>query len=96
MGIMTRKLGTEFVIGSDRSASDAPSNRPPKGRPSESYEVWTGKNWSAVMTEAQTFGTLDAADDYVRVNFAAVTGLVPAPRSRVSGGHQDQRLPLRP
>ena len=26
-------------------------------------------NWSVVMTEAKTFGTLDDADDYVRVNF---------------------------
>ncbi len=29
------------------------------------------------MTEAKTFGTLDDADDYVRVNFAQVTGLLP-------------------
>ena len=76
MGIMTRKQGTEYVISSDRGALDAPTDRAPKGRPLESYEVWTGKNWSAVMTEAATFGTLDDADDYVRANFAKVTGLL--------------------
>ena len=78
MGIMTRRQGPGFVISSDRSASDAPTNRPPKGRPSENYEVWTGSSWSAVMSEAKSFGTLDDADDYVRVNFAQVTGLLPA------------------
>jgi hypothetical protein len=78
MGIMTRRQGAGFVISSDRSASDAPTNRPPKGRPTESYEVWTDSGWSAVMSEAKTFGTLDDADDYVRINFARVTGLLPA------------------
>jgi|GEM_PF-2478232 len=76
MGIMTRKLGNNFVISSDRSTADAPTNRAPKGRPAESYEVWTGQNWSTEMTEAETFATLDDADDYVRVNFAKVTGLI--------------------
>ena len=76
MGIMTRRQGADFVISSDRSAADAPTNRAPKGQPSANYEVWTGTTWSPVMTEAKTFGTLDDADDYVRVNFAAVTGLL--------------------
>jgi hypothetical protein len=82
MGIMTCKQGTEYVIGSDRSATDAPTNRPPKGRPSGSLEVWTGETWSAVMTDAKTFGTLNDADEYVRANFSKVTGqLSPAKRS---------------
>jgi len=74
MGIMTRKSGTEYVISSDRSATDAPVNRAPKGRPSGNYEVWTGDAWSAEMTAAKTFGTLDDADEYVRANFKKVTG----------------------
>jgi hypothetical protein len=65
MGILTRKQGTSFVIGSDRSSTDAPTTRPPKGRLSESIAVWTGENWSAVMNEAMTFETLDDADEYV-------------------------------
>jgi hypothetical protein len=74
MGILTRKQGTDYVIGSDRSATDAPTGRAPKGRPSDSYEVWTGEAWSAVVTEAMTFDTLDDADEYVRANFSKVTG----------------------
>ena len=74
MGIMTRKLGTEYVISSDRSATDAPVNRAPKSRPSESYEVWTGDAWSAEMTAAKKFESLDDADEYVRANFKKVTG----------------------
>ena len=76
MGVMTRKQGTEYVISSDRSATDIPTTRAPARRPTDSYEVWTGKNWSAEMSEAKTFGTLDDADEYVRANFAKVTGLL--------------------
>jgi hypothetical protein len=74
MGILTRRQGTGFVIGSDRSATDAPSTRPPKGRLSDSIAVWTGETWSPEMTEAMTFDTLDAADEYVRANYAKVAG----------------------
>ena len=74
MGILTRRQGSEYVIGSDCSAADAPSSRAPKGRPASSYEVWTGEIWSAVITDAKTFATLDAADEYVRANFARVIG----------------------
>jgi hypothetical protein len=74
MGILTRKQGTGFVIGSDRNATDAPTTRPPKGRLSDSIAVWTGGTWSAVMTDAMTFETLDDADEYVRVNFSKVAG----------------------
>ena len=74
MGILTRKQGTGFVIGSDRSATDAPTTRPPKGRLSESIAVWTVESWSAVMTEAMTFDTLDDADEYVKANYSKVAG----------------------
>jgi hypothetical protein len=74
MGILTRKQGTGFVIGSDRSATDAPTTRPPKGRPSDIIAVWTGETWSAVMTEAMMFDTLDDADEYVRANSSKVAG----------------------
>ena len=72
MGILTRKQGTSYVIGSDRFATDAPTTRPPKGPLSGSIAVWTGETWSAVMTEAMTFETLDDADEYVRANFSKV------------------------
>jgi hypothetical protein len=71
---MTRRQGTAYVIGSDRSVTDAPTNKAPKGKPSDNYEVWTGEAWSAVMSDAQTFETLDSADEYVRANFEKVTG----------------------
>ncbi len=74
MGILTRKQGTGFVIGSDRSATDAPTTRAPKGRLSDSIAVWTGETWSPEMAEALTFDTLDAADEYVRANYAKVAG----------------------
>ena len=53
MGVMTRQQGAAFVISSDRSSTDAPTNRAPKGRPS--FENWTGETWSAVM-ELTLFG----------------------------------------
>jgi hypothetical protein len=74
MGILTRKQGTDYVIASDRSVTDAPTSRPPKMRSSDSLAVWTGESWTAVMTEAMTFDTLDDADEYVRANFSKVTG----------------------
>ncbi len=74
MGILTRKQGAGFVIGSDCFATDAPTARPPKGPLSESIAVWTGETWSAVMTEAMTFDTLDDADEYVKVNYSKVAG----------------------
>jgi hypothetical protein len=83
MGILTRKQGPDYVIGSDRSAMDAPTNRAPKGRLAESLAVWTGETWSAVMTEAMTFGTLDDADEYVRANFSKVTGQISATKPSI-------------
>ena len=79
MGILTRKQGTDYVISSDRSATDAPTARAPKGPLSGSIAVWTGDVWSAVMSEAMTFHTLDDADEYVRANYSKVVGqLTPA------------------
>ena len=63
-----------FVIGSDRNATDAPTKRPPKVRPTDSFAVWTGEAWSDVTIEALTFGSLEDADEYVRANFSKVTG----------------------
>ena len=74
MGILTCKQGTEYVIGSDRSATDGPTKRPPKKHVSGSLEVWMRETWLAVMTEAMTFDTLAIADEYVRANFAKITG----------------------
>jgi hypothetical protein len=82
MGVLTRKQGADYVIGSDRDATDAQTVRPPKGRPSHSSAVWTGETWSPDMTEAITFPTLDDADEYVRANFSKVIGQL-SPKRRV-------------
>jgi hypothetical protein len=74
MGILTVQQGTRFVISSDRSMTDAPINRPPKGKPSGDYQVWTGDTWSLVKTDAMTFGTLDQADEYVKANYRRLSG----------------------
>lgn len=73
MGIMTRKRDSEFIIASDRRTGEVRTKKPPKGKPSETYEVWTGDAWSARMTDAKTFMTLDDADEYIRANYAQVT-----------------------
>jgi hypothetical protein len=94
MGILTRKQGTDYVISSDRSAAVAPTGRAPKGRPSDSYEVWTGNTWSALMTEAMIFNSLDEADEYVRVNFSKVVGpLSPAKSSIKRSAESDVPSP---
>ena len=72
MGIMVREQGDEYVIASDRSTGDARTNRPPRGRPSNTYEVWTGAAWSAQMQDAKTFDTLESAEEYIRANSALV------------------------
>jgi hypothetical protein len=74
MGVMARKAGEEFIITSDRVAGEVPSVRAPKKRVSEVYQVWTGNAWSATMTDAKTFMTLDVADEYVRANYVQVMG----------------------
>jgi hypothetical protein len=95
MGILTRKQGTGFVIGSDRNATDAPTTRPPKGPLSDSIAVWTGESWSAVMTEAMTFDTLDDADEYVRANYSKVAG-EPSPTKSGTTRRVESVLPSPP
>ena len=73
MGIIVRQQGCEYVIASDRLTGEARTKKAPKGRPSESYEVWTGDIWSSEMIAAKKFGSPDDADEYVRANFAQVT-----------------------
>ena len=74
MGILTLQQDEKFVISSDRSITDAPVNRPPKGTPSDDYQVWTGDSWSLEKTDATTFGTLDEADEYVKANYRRLSG----------------------
>jgi hypothetical protein len=69
MGILTLQQDGKYVITSDRSMSDAPVKKLPKGRPSGNYQVWTGNTWSLLKTDAMTFGTLDEADEYVKANY---------------------------
>lgn len=73
MGILARERDGAFVIASDRRTGEARTKKPPKGKPSESYEVWTGDAWSARMGDAKSFETLDLADEYIRANYSQVT-----------------------
>ena len=72
MGVMTRKIDEHFVITSDRGAADAAHKPAPKRMSETSLRVWTGDCWSAVMSDAKIFSTLDAADEYTRANYARV------------------------
>jgi len=69
MGVMPRKSGEIFIITSDRVAGELPSNRVPKRA---LFQVWTGHDWSATITDATTFTAVDVADEYIRANFARV------------------------
>ena len=73
MGILTLQQDGKYIISSDRIMTDAPVNRPPKGKPSGSYQVWSGEGWSSVQADATTFGTLDEADEYVKANYRRLT-----------------------
>ena len=73
MGIMTRQQGEEYIITSDCKSDDAPRRRAPR-RATGTYQVWTGTTWSAVVSDAKRFDSLDKADEYVRANYAQVTG----------------------
>jgi hypothetical protein len=72
MGVMTRDRGDVFVITSDRGPDLTKSARVAKKRPSSTYLVWTGESWSTVMSDAMTFATEGAADDYIRENSSRV------------------------
>lgn len=67
MGVMARKRDGRFVITSDRQPDSASNKRAPKNL-SDTYLVWTGDSWSSVMADAETFDTIDAAEDYLREN----------------------------
>ena len=71
MGVMTRDRGDVFVITSDRIAGEAKSTRAAKNL-SPTYLVWTGDEWSSAMTDAKTFATEDAADEYIKVNSSRI------------------------
>jgi hypothetical protein len=71
MGVMARQRDGVFVITSDRLSADSPGKGAPK-RASEADAVWTGSGWSLTLTEAMTFPSLDAADEYVRANYGRV------------------------
>jgi hypothetical protein len=67
MGVMTRDRGEVFVITSDRRLGDTKDTRVAK-RLSATYLVWTGDSWTSVMSDAKTFETEKAADNYIRAN----------------------------
>jgi len=67
MGVMARDRGDVFVITSDRIPDEIQHKRAPKNL-SDTYLVWTGDDWSPVMTAAKTFETAEAADEYIRAN----------------------------
>ena len=73
MGLLALQQGENVVITSDRKAGDVRTSRPPKGKPTDTYEVWTGSGWSELTAEARVFGTLDLADEYFRANFGQLT-----------------------
>jgi hypothetical protein len=67
MGVMARDQGDVFVITSDRILGE-PKNTHAAKKMSSTYLVWTGNSWSSVIADAKTFGTADAADEYIRAN----------------------------
>jgi hypothetical protein len=73
MGIVTIQRGDDYVIASDCDPAEAPTTRAPKRMRSPSH-VWTGTEWSTVMTEGKAFDTPDDADEYLRLHYAKVTG----------------------
>jgi hypothetical protein len=71
MGVMARKRDERFVITSDRQPDSAEKKRAPKNI-SETYLVWTGDSWSSIMPDAETFDSMDAAEEYIRINYERV------------------------
>ena len=72
MGVRPRKSGEEFIITSDRVAGELSSNNIPKKQRPEVFQVWSGNGWSATITDATLFTTIDVADEYIRANYARV------------------------
>ena len=72
MGVMPRKSGEKFIITSDRVAGELPSDRIPKKTPHEVFQVWTGHEWSATITDATFFTDIDVADESIRANYTRV------------------------
>ena len=68
MGIITGKREDRYMIFSDRSDGQAPTKKAQK-RPNLD-QMWTGNQWSLNVIDALCFGTLDAADEYVRANYS--------------------------
>ncbi len=73
MGILTRQQDETFVISSDHIINGPPSKRAPN-KVNGPYLVWTGTAWSDNMSEALCFTSLDDADEYVRANYARLSG----------------------
>jgi hypothetical protein len=71
MGVMARKRDERFVITSDRQPDIASSKRAAKNL-SDIYLVWTGDSWSSLMPDAETFDTMEAAEEYIRINYERV------------------------
>jgi hypothetical protein len=67
MGVVARKRDERFVVTSDRNPGAAANKRAPSDL-SDTYLVWTGDSWSSAMTDAETFDTMEAAEDYIRAN----------------------------
>jgi hypothetical protein len=72
MGILTRQLGTKYVISSDRALDGIATKRAPRLR-AEFYQVWTGSKWSVDMADAQLFDSLDEADEYVKSHYPSIS-----------------------
>jgi hypothetical protein len=73
MGILTRQVGEEYIITSDSVTGEAPRKRAPR-RMTGAYRVWTGDVWSTDVSTAKAFGSMDLADEYVRANYARISG----------------------
>jgi hypothetical protein len=72
MGVIPRKSGENFIITSDRIADEPPKGHAPKKTMTDVFQVWTGDGWSAMLPAAVVFSALDAADDYIRANYARI------------------------
>ena len=72
MGLVPLRQGDHFVIASDCDPHAAPVARPPR-KISTASHVWTGSEWSTVLTDGKTFPSADAADQYLQNQYARLT-----------------------